>query len=125
MPAVRADTRIRASSERNRPGFTSTGHDSANSSSHNPVTFGLANTNPSGFIWVPQTVAALQRDLCMTFLGDSLDTADRNFIIQDIPADSVDQYPNLGMGCIEIIGMIDRSMPNDSKVACLSFKAPG
>jgi hypothetical protein len=46
MPAVRASIRIRASSERNRPGFTSTGHASANSSSYNPRTFGLANTEP-------------------------------------------------------------------------------
>jgi len=34
MRAVRPSTRIRASSVRNRPGFTSTGHDSANSRSY-------------------------------------------------------------------------------------------
>ncbi len=46
MPAVRPSTRIRASSERNRPGLTFTGYASANSSSYNPRTFGLAKTAP-------------------------------------------------------------------------------
>ena len=41
MPAIRASTRIRAASERNRPGLIVTGHASVNSRSYNPHTLGL------------------------------------------------------------------------------------
>ena len=46
MPAIRAITCIRASSERNRAGFTVTGPASANSRSYNPCTLWLAKAEP-------------------------------------------------------------------------------
>ena len=69
-------------------------------------------TNERGFAWDPPSSAALQDNLGSTLLGRSPDLTGGGLVVRDIPAGSVDQHLDSAMGCIEVIGIIDASLPN-------------
>jgi hypothetical protein len=53
-----------------------------------------------------------------------LDLAGGGLKVESIPSGSINQHLASPMRCIEVVGVIDGTMPSDPKVVCFGLKAP-